>query len=181
VAVTSAVLPSVELPDALLAGAVDLALARFVVDGEGLQRTVVRRERLGALVQSGHPLAGRGSAGIGELRDELLLLHDRAANPRHHELIVGACHDAGFEPELVPAPTPFDPVYAAIAQGEAVSIVGESARDGLPAALVWVALETARRVEVSLLVRADEREPSVARAAGAMLAEARARGWVVTA
>jgi hypothetical protein len=115
---------------------------------------------------------------MGELRDEPLLLHDPAANPRHHALIVQACRDAGFEPRLVPAATPFDPGYAAIAQGDAVSIVGESARDGLPAALAWTPLRTAHRVEVSLLVRAAASEPSVGRAADAMLAEARTPGWL---
>jgi DNA-binding transcriptional LysR family regulator len=30
-------------------------------------------------------------------------LHDPAANPRHHALIVQACRDAGFEPRLMPA------------------------------------------------------------------------------
>ena len=178
VALTSVVLPSVELPGAVLGGAIDLALARCAADGDALQRTVVRRERLGALVESGHPLAGQASADVGALRDERLLLHDPAANPRHHALIVQVCRDAGFEPRLVTAATPFDPGYAAIAVGEAVSIVGESARDGLPAALAWVELDTARRVEVSLLVRADEHEPSVGRAAEAMLGDARALGWI---
>jgi LysR family transcriptional regulator, benzoate and cis,cis-muconate-responsive activator of ben and cat genes len=178
VALTSVVLPSVDLPQAVLGGAIDLALARCAADADSLQRTVVRRERLGALVASGHPLAGQASADVGALRDEPLLVHEPAANPRHHALIVQVCRDAGFEPPLVPAATPFDPGYAAIAGGEAVSIVGESARDGLPAALAWVALDTARRVEVSLLVRADEREPSVGRAAEAMLGDARALGWI---
>jgi DNA-binding transcriptional LysR family regulator len=178
VAVTSVVLPSIELPHAVLQGTVDLALARCVPDAEGLRRSVVRRERLGALVPASHPLAGRDAADVAELRDEPLLLHDRAANPGHHALIVQACRDGGFEPRLVAAATPFDPGYAAIARGEAISIVGESARDGLPAALAWTPLRTAHRVEVSLLVRGGAGEPSVDRAAEAMLADARALGWV---
>jgi LysR family transcriptional regulator, benzoate and cis,cis-muconate-responsive activator of ben and cat genes len=178
IAVTSMVLPSGELPDAVLHGTVDLALARCAADAHGLQRSVVRRERLGALVPSSHALATRESVGVGELRDEPLLLHDPAANPRHHALIVQACRDAGFEPRLVPAATPFDPAYAAIAQGEAISIVGESARDGLPAALAWTPLETERRVEVSLLARAGTDEPTVARAVDAMLADARTLRWI---
>jgi DNA-binding transcriptional LysR family regulator len=160
-----------------LSGTVDLALARCAVDAEGLQRSVVRRERLGALVPASHALAGREAAALDELRGEPLLLHDPAANPRHHALIVQACRDAGFEPRLVPAATPFDPGYAAIAQREAVSIVGESARDGLPAALTWTPLRTAHRVEVSLLVRAGATEPSIA-AVEAMLVEARTLGWL---
>jgi hypothetical protein len=178
VALTSVVLPSVDLPAAVLGGAIDLALARCALDAESLRRTVVRRERLGAAVPSGHPLAEKAAAEVGALRDEPLLVHDAAANPRHHALILQVCRDAGFEPRLVAAATPFDPGYAAIAAGEAVSIVGESARDGLPAALAWVALDTARRVEVSLLVRADEREPSVGRVVEAMLGDARALGWI---
>jgi hypothetical protein len=68
--------------------------------------------------------------------------------------------------------------YAAIARGEAISIVGESARDGLPAALAWTPLETERRVEVCLLARADTDEPTVARAVAAMLGDARTLGWI---
>jgi DNA-binding transcriptional LysR family regulator len=178
VAVTSVVLPSVELPDAVLQGTVDVALARCAADADGLRRSVVRRERLGALVPASHSLASLESADVGDLRDEPLLLHDPAANPRHHALIVQACRDAGFEPRLVPAATPFDPGYAAIAQGDAISIVGESARDGLPAPLAWTALRTAHRVEVSLLVRAESSEPSIGRAAEAMLADAQRLGWI---
>jgi LysR family transcriptional regulator, benzoate and cis,cis-muconate-responsive activator of ben and cat genes len=178
VAVTSVVLPSVELPGAVLDGPVDVALARCAADTAGLERTVVRRERLGTLVPASHRVAALEAADVGDLRDEPLLLHDPAANPRHHALIVQVCRDAGFEPRLVPVGAPFDRGYATIAQGEAVSIVGESARDGLPAALAWVPLRTPRRVEISLLVRAGAREPSVGRAAEAMLADARTRGWV---
>jgi LysR family transcriptional regulator, benzoate and cis,cis-muconate-responsive activator of ben and cat genes len=178
VAVSSVVLPSVELPGAVLNGPVDVALARCAADVDGIERTVVRRERLGALVPAGHPLAGRESADVADLRDDLLLLHDPAANPRHHALIVQVCRDAGFEPRLVPPTAPFDPAYATIARGEALSIVGESAQDGLPAAVVCTPLRTARRVEISLLMRAGERGPGVGRAVEAMLAEARRLGWV---
>src|SRR4029453_6091573 len=113
----------------------------------------------------------RGGNGEGARRGPLLL-HHPAANPRHHALIVHACRDAGFEPRLVPAATPFDPGYAAIAPGDAVSIVREAAPDALPAALTWTPLRPAHRVEVSLLMRAGASEPSIGRAAEAMLAEA---------
>ena len=128
--------------------------------------------------EASHRLAVLQSVDVAELRDEPLLLHDPAANPRHHALIVGVCRDAGFEPRVVPAGAPFDPAYATIAAGEAVAIVGESAHDGLPAAVAWVALRTGRRVEISLLARAGAREPSVGLAAEAMLADARTQGWV---
>jgi LysR family transcriptional regulator, benzoate and cis,cis-muconate-responsive activator of ben and cat genes len=153
VAVAPVVLPSVELPDALRSGAVDLALVRCAGDEQGLERIVVRRERLGALLRRDHPLATQMPLELGHLHAERLMLHDRAAHPAHFDFIVGACRAAGFEPRRVPGAPPFDPTYAAVAAGEAIALTGESSRDAIPAALVWRQLRGAPRIEVSVLWR----------------------------
>ena len=104
--VSSIVLPSVELPEAVMRGPLDAALVRCPPDTAGLRALAVRRERLGVLMRKDHPLAGDGAVELGALRDERFVLHGREANPRHFDLIVGACRAAGFEPRLVSAATP---------------------------------------------------------------------------
>jgi LysR family transcriptional regulator, benzoate and cis,cis-muconate-responsive activator of ben and cat genes len=106
------------------------------------------------------------------------VLHGREANPRHFDLIVGACRTAGFEPRLVHAATPFDPTYDAILRGGAVAIVGESARRGVPASLRWRRLALAPVVEVSLIARVDSPDPALARVMEAAAQIARAEGWL---
>jgi LysR family transcriptional regulator, benzoate and cis,cis-muconate-responsive activator of ben and cat genes len=176
--VSSIVLPSVELPEAVMRGPLDAALVRCPPATAGLQALAVRRERLGVLMREDHPLAGDGTVDLGALRDERFVLHGREANPRHYDLIVGACRAAGFEPRIVPAAAPFDPTYGAILDGEAVALVGESARTGVPAGLAWRRLTQAPVVDIALLVRAGTPDPVMLRVAEAVPAIARAEHWL---
>jgi DNA-binding transcriptional LysR family regulator len=178
VAVGPLLLPTPELPGAVRHGPLDLALVRCAADAEGLERTVVRREALGILVHAEHPLAGREAPVLADLAELPIALHARADNPRHHDLITGACRAAGFEPRLLPVATPFDPAYRALTPGGAVLLVGEGARDGLPSHLAWRRLGDAPAMEVSLLARAGETAPAVVRAAAAVQAAAADEGWV---
>ena len=175
--------PTPDLAGAVQRGALDLALARSVPDaGDALERVVVRREPLGVLLDAGHPLAAAAAPGqpvpLGALAGVPISLHDRAANPGHHDFVVAACRAAGFEPRLVAPATPFDPAYGALLGAGAVSLVGESAQDGTPAPLVWRRLRDAPPVEISLLVRRGEASPVVLRVAAAVRAAAVASGWV---
>jgi DNA-binding transcriptional LysR family regulator len=176
VEIAPTVLSTPALPDAVRRGRLDLALLRCGTDGEGLRRTVVRRESLGALVHCDHPLARQPDVEPGQLAGIPIALHERAANPGHYDLVVGLCRAAGFEPELATTASPFDPAYRDVTAGGAVRLVGEGAREGIPAPLVWRPLRGAPRVEVSLLERADEQAPVVVGAADALRAEA-ARRW----
>jgi DNA-binding transcriptional LysR family regulator len=172
------VMSSVELGDAVVRRTIDLALMRCPVANAELSATVVRRERIGVLVRAGHPLAGSASVELSDIRKERLALHERAANPKHFDLIAGACRAAGFEPRLMETTTPFDPGFSVVADGTAVGIVGESATQGLPAGLAYIPLETAPRVDVGLLMRRDQAEPHVLRAHDEIVAAAQAERWI---
>jgi DNA-binding transcriptional LysR family regulator len=171
-------LPTPELPGAVRHGPLDLALVRCAVDADGLERVVVRREALGVLLHAEHPLAAHGLLDLLDLAELPIALHACADNPRHHDLVTGACRAAGFEPRLLPTAAPFDPAYRVLTPGGPVLIVGEGSRDGIPPQLVWRPLRDAPRVEISLLARAGEAEPAVRRAAAAVVAAAAAEGWV---
>lgn len=178
VAVEARVVSSVELPAAVTGRDLDLALVRCPRDEKGLSCVLVRREALGVLVPAGHPWQERASLSLDELADERLVLHERAANPAHYDLIVEACRGAGFEPRLMSLTAPFDPAFGLIADGTALAIVGESARHGLPAAVAYIPLKGARQVEIGLLARDGEQEPHVSRARAVLERDAAARGWM---
>jgi DNA-binding transcriptional LysR family regulator len=174
------VLPTPELEGAVASGPLDLALVRCAgAPRDGVAAVVVRREALGVLMAPSHPLAARTEAvlTLADLRDTPLSLHARAANPAHHDLVLGACAAAGFAPRLAPPASPFDPGYGALDDGVTVTLAGESARDAVPAPLVWRPLRDAPRVEISLLARAGETAPLARRAAEVIAGLAVARGW----
>lgn len=177
VEVVPRLLPTPELGAAVQGGDLDLALVRAAGLVDGVDAVVLRRERLGVLVHSGDPLADVDVVELSSLADHAISLHDREANPGHYDLVVGACRAAGFEPRLRRVETPFDPAYAALAGGEAVSLVGESAQAGTPAGLVWRPLAEAVRVPISLLRRAESDSALLDRAALALQDEALAQGW----
>jgi DNA-binding transcriptional LysR family regulator len=179
VEVVSRLLPTPELGVGVREGVLDLALVRAAGLVEGVDAVVLRRERLGVLMVEGDPLAVVDVVDLKGLGDRSISLHDRAANPGHYDLLVGACRAAGFEPRLVRVEAPFDPAYGALVSGGAVSLVGESAQAATPAGLVWRPLAEAVRVPISLLRRAAGAgdDAVVARAAEALGDEALAQGW----
>jgi DNA-binding transcriptional LysR family regulator len=174
-------LPTPELAGAVVRGPLDLALVRCAEPppGGGVAAVVVRREALGVLMAPEHPLTRRTDAALtlSDLRELPLSLHERSANPAHHDLLVGACVAAGFTPRVVPPATPFDPAYGALADGETVTLAGESAREAVPGGLVWRPLHGAPRVDISLLTRAGDVAPLARRAAEVVTALAAGRGW----
>jgi DNA-binding transcriptional LysR family regulator len=178
VAVSSVVLASVQAPAAVLDGSVAVAVARCADDVGGIERILIRRERLGVLARVDDPLVAGPSVGLYELRGRQIVLHERAANPAHFDLVVDACRTAGFEPTLVASGAPFDPTYSTIAAGAAVSVAGESVRDVLPASLTWVPAASPVYVEVSLLVLAGERAALLERGIAGMCELAAAERWL---
>ncbi|WCB92930.1 HTH-type transcriptional regulator GltC [Baekduia alba] len=173
-------LPTPELGRAVREGTLDLALVRSAGQVHGVDAEVLRRERLGVLLVADDPLAASDMVDLAALADQTISLHDRAANPGHYDLVVGACRAAGFEPRLLHVGTPFDPSYGALIEGGAVSLAGESSQVGTPAPLVWRPLRDAPRVPISLLRRGtpdDGDGAVVARAVEALRAEAVAQGW----
>ncbi|MFI0942930.1 LysR family transcriptional regulator [Streptomyces sp. NPDC021020] len=81
------------------AGEWDAAFARGEVDvPEGVRLLPLWQDELVAALPAGHALAGRGTLPLTELAGLPLLLTERRNNPPLVDLVVGACHDAGFEP-----------------------------------------------------------------------------------
>ena len=159
-------------------GSVDLGLIRCPPADSGLDARTIRREPQGLLVRRDHRLAEGSAAAVADLAGENVLLHPREANPGHYDAIVGLCRDHGFEPRVMLRSLSFDLAYTPVANGDAVAIIGESSRQGLPDELRWVPLSPRAALEVSLVARRYNRPPAVDRMLETAVEVSAALGWL---
>jgi len=79
-------------------GRLDAAFVRGAEPVPGVRVLPLWSDPLVAALPAAHPLAARPEIGIGELAGLPLSLTERRNNPALVDLVVGACHEAGFEP-----------------------------------------------------------------------------------
>lgn len=84
----------------LLTGSLDLALVRSIVNEQSLVAHKLFDEPFAVFVPTSHPLASRDLIGLSELRDEGFVFWLRAAGPSYYDLVMSACHAAGFTPRI---------------------------------------------------------------------------------
>jgi DNA-binding transcriptional LysR family regulator len=84
-------------------GQLDAAFVRAVEPVPGVRVLPLWPDPLVAALPATHPLAGRAEIGVEELAEVPLTLTERRNNPALVDLVVGACHEAGFEPLPGPA------------------------------------------------------------------------------
>ncbi|MCD9873251.1 LysR family transcriptional regulator [Streptomyces guryensis] len=95
-------LPVAERLARVAGGRLDAAFVRAVEPVPGVRVLPLWPDPLVAALPAAHPLAGRTEIGVEELAEVPLTLTERRNNPALVDLVVGACHEAGFEP--VPGP-----------------------------------------------------------------------------
>jgi DNA-binding transcriptional LysR family regulator len=179
VEVAAEVLPTPEIVRAVLDGRADVGVARMPLPADGVRLRTVRVERQGVLVPADHPLANRPEVELAAVAEHPILVHPRAANPAHHDLLIDLFRRARLEPRLVERPVAFDPTQRMIRDGRAIGLVGASSAVGLADRLRWVPLaDPAPRLEVKLVLRDGEPSPLADRFERATIAYAAAAGWL---
>lgn len=178
IAITTAVKSVAEIVAGVKEGSIDLGLVRCPSQNVGFETRTIRHERQGLLLRRDHRLAPGAAVSLVEMADETLLLHPREANPGHYEAVLGLCREQGFEPRVLLRTLTFDLAYGPVLRGEAVAIIGESSRSGLPDALCWLPLDPPASFEVSMLARRHNRSPAVDRLLDAATGIADALGWI---
>ncbi|MEV5872993.1 LysR family transcriptional regulator [Streptomyces sp. NPDC052101] len=96
-------LPAGERLARIAAGRLDAAFVRSAEPPAGVTVLPLWSDPLVAALPATHPLAGRDEIDLADLAALPLALAPRRVNPALVDLVVGACHAAGFEP--VPGPT----------------------------------------------------------------------------
>jgi DNA-binding transcriptional LysR family regulator len=179
VEVAAEVTPTAEIVRAVLDRRADIGVARTPVPADGVRLRLVRLERQGVLVPAGHGLARGPEVELSAVAEHPILVHPRAANPAHYDLLLELFRSAGLEPRLLERPVAFDPTQRVIREGHAIGLVGASSLAGIADGLRWVPLaDPAPRLEVQLVLRDGEPSPAADRFERVAVAFAAAAGWL---
>ena len=178
IAITTEVKSVSEITAGVAEGSIDLGVVRCPQPVPGLVNRTIRREPQGLLLRCDHRLASRPAVKLSDLADETLALHARDANPGHYDAVLALCREQGFEPPILVRTLTFDLAYSPILRGEAVSIVGESSRTGLPDGLCWLPVVPTATVEVGVVARRHNRSPVADRMLEEAVGIAAELGWL---
>jgi DNA-binding transcriptional LysR family regulator len=110
----------------LKAGRLDLVIGFCAPPYDAVERERLLDAPAVVHVNAEHPLAGRPSVSLGELRDERIIVSGGPDSPGYTRVVVDLCRRAGFEPRTVPDPYP-DLGLQAVREGRGVVIYAPSA------------------------------------------------------
>lgn len=119
------------LADAVRRGAWEMAVCRTDQDCTGLEKIVLYRDRLAAILPSGHPLAGKGRLSLAQLRQERFL--QLGPTSALYQMVLDACRSAGFTPQISYTSTRMENLLALVREGDGISLMMEHAAAYLPA------------------------------------------------
>lgn len=106
----------------------------------GLARRVLGTEPHCVIVPYDHPLAGRDRVSMAELRHERFVMLDRQESPPGFDLVLAACKNHGFSPNIVNSASRVDAVLMLVDAGLGIAI--------LPRYLQVYAASTVRFIEL---------------------------------
>jgi DNA-binding transcriptional LysR family regulator len=125
--------PAAERIARVRAGVLDAAFVRAVTTAPGVELLPMWQDPLTVALPAAHALAAQPVIQLPQLRTIPLRLAPRHDNPPFHDLIVGACADAGFQPVPGPPFTTLQDTLAEIATGPpAWTVLYTAATDLIP-------------------------------------------------
>ncbi|MBB2891639.1 LysR substrate-binding domain-containing protein [Flexivirga oryzae] len=162
ITVTTEVLPSPQVVQAVGSGRADAGIARAPEPGDGIRLDPLRRDPLGVIVPDSHPLTRRDVVDLAAVAGFPVVLHPRSANPSHYDFIVGLFTTRGLQPDLLERDIAFDLSHGFLTCGGS-ELVGRSSAEGLPRSLTWIPLTDEEYVAVALVLPAGPHAPVVDR------------------
>ena len=127
------------------AGTLDVGCVVGPVQTQNFDYVPFIRDTSCLAVSENHPLADRKIVSLAELKDESFVLLGRDF-ATHHD-IISACHQAGFEPNIVLLSSQWDFLVEVAAQNRAITILPKPIYDKYPVTAVrWVPLSDGPRV-----------------------------------
>jgi DNA-binding transcriptional LysR family regulator len=150
-----------QMPDALRSGAIDVAVALCPEAALDMVDEVIRDEPVVAVVAASHRLAGEEAIPLGALASERFVFFPRELAPRLHDVLIGLCRRAGFEPTLVAGSFHTGWDLGVIGETGAVAIAPTSVAGRQPEGVVTVALsEPGARLETRLVWHDGDATPT---------------------
>lgn len=163
---------------ALTEGRLDIGVGRACFAPAEISSLLFRVDRMGVLIQAGHPLAQLAAIPVRLLADEPLLLPDGHKAPEFAHLVTEMCRSAGFTPKTYPGTVPsVSGAASLIARGRCVSFVPASCAPA-PQGTCWRPLrEPSSHYPWSLLWRSGDQSAYVRAAVRCARSTARRLGW----
>lgn len=124
----------------LESGSLDLAFVGLPVDSSRINARLLAREALGAVLPTGHRLAGESSLDLAALADESFIIPPISAGSVLYEETARACSAAGFYPTVAQEITDPYMVMMLVAAGIGVALLTEGISMMLPPGAVYVPL-----------------------------------------
>jgi len=132
-----------DIPELLLSGRCDLALAPTASYPRGFRTRTVRREPLRIALSDTDPLSRRAQLELAALADRLFELWPREMAPGFYDAVMGTCRAGGFEPTL-DVQAAGNTVWGNIARGRGVALINASLAEQLPRGITLVELAQPR-------------------------------------
>jgi DNA-binding transcriptional LysR family regulator len=166
--------------DELLSGRLDVAT---LIDSElmplavrdGVEHVFLCDDPLFVVMGSDHPMSSRPSIGLEELSDEGWLMPDVGGTCPDSNIVLRACRDAGFEPDVRLAFDDYPALQGMAAAGVGVALLPSLATANLRSDVAVIPLRgtpPARRIQAA--IRLGENDPLVDHVLEALRAAARA-------
>jgi len=145
-------------------GRLSVALTR-PLPGQGersLSTLLLRKEPLGIVVPTGHPLAEKKSVPWKALAQEPLIILARREGVGLHDEILAACRAAGFTPRIAHTPSLMGTVLSYVEAGAGLGIATDSVGiAAMPGSLHYVSVTPERTVPLVMVWNPDEDTPPV--------------------
>jgi DNA-binding transcriptional LysR family regulator len=136
---------------------IDVGILRPPVEETCMELETVLEEPLVAALPVNHRKSGQKALDLKSLSDESFVLFPRHHGPGIYDVIMQACHRAGFTPQVSYAPNEMQTILAYVAGGLGISLVPQSLTGFHPGLIAYCPLRGNRlRVELSLLTRPDD-------------------------
>jgi DNA-binding transcriptional LysR family regulator len=153
---------SVDLLEKVAERRVDAALVRMPLQCADLVVTPLIDEEIVAVLPQSHRLSRRRRVNLADLADDSFIFFPRSIGPDLHDLMIGACHAAGFTPLVGTESPQISSAVNLVAAGFGVSLVPDSIRHiHAVGASVHGLLGDPLRCGIALVHRARERAPAV--------------------
>jgi len=167
------------LLDAVRAGTLDLAVGLCVRDPGDLAARRLKDEPVILVISAGHPLAGRPTATLDDVREETFALDDPAEGPDYNAAVMELCAHAGLEPATRELQTHHDAWERAIATGDCVGVTTRSSTHATHPGVRVITLDPPATFPLDLLWLPAAR-PAIERVVEVARETAHEHGWLGT-
>jgi DNA-binding transcriptional LysR family regulator len=151
-----------DMAHAMRSGAMDVAVSLCPELAPGIADEVIRAEHVVVILAERHSLATEQEIPLRSLADDEFVLFPRELAPRLHDVMVGICRHAGFEPKLRSESFHTGWDLFLLADAPVVAIAPRSVAGELPKGLVAIPVsEPTDALETRLLWREGNPSPTV--------------------